>query len=818
MLSGGPGLFILELLSLRVNLNPRHVSALPQQLPASILERVASLWHRLSRTEKQYLVAISVAIATSYYILAPTLFPHKQMFTKRPDKHTTGLINLRNDCFANSSLQAYLSLPGLTEYLNKFVGSYHVIKRLAPNSHIEQTIEKDAAKRGVPLHEALARIMKKLQDTQLTSRTISVWTFLHTLETIFHAKISRSQHDAHELTQLINETLENENIRVQSILKKLLETKEGDQDAIGDEVREQLYGLEIPEFPFSGLTLNQMVCLSCKHVSMPSFVPFLMLTLNTPQSTSTDLKEILDENESETIEGYQCLKCRVAKIVANEKHLQSDPAGTFEAEALAKIAELDANPLVCINEDLPKDLEEYIKSYSKPGLDISKVTTTVLRKHQILKPPKIFGIHLARSNFDGVSVTRNACRVTFKDHLTLSIGKEYYNELQKFQEESNTRRVAEETNIKSKVLTTDVDDMEDADVQVEDIDEKGGDDDDDDITSCSATETDGDNLTEKEDDNDTDDTDEIDADDDSDSSSLTSHESVGESVGTSATLKGSLTGTGETLIMSKPLKTRASKATETLNNAPITEDQTDDLKEHFKSFKFNDNDVYKYRLKALVKHQGSHSQGHYECYKRKPLFVKDSEGTIFKLSPEIDDDATGDRSYSVSVEAGNDNKTRSNSGENGNDGEASEEHLKFLEAVENGEIKGTGGRQFRRKFSNIMGRRPSVLQAHATDADIQEIIHSGSQTPAELLVDNPQDDYFGNFREPFNANGQKQESQPSHHRVKMTKIPSLIKNPYWRISDSQITEVSKAAVLYETASVYMLYYERVDRKQIKGRR
>ena len=43
------------------------------------------------------------------------------MFSKRPDKYTTGFINLRNDCFANSSLQAYSSLPSLTEYLNKFI-------------------------------------------------------------------------------------------------------------------------------------------------------------------------------------------------------------------------------------------------------------------------------------------------------------------------------------------------------------------------------------------------------------------------------------------------------------------------------------------------------------------------------------------------------------------------------------------------------------------------------------------------------------------------------------------------------------------------
>ena len=53
----------------------------------------------------------------------------------------------------------------------------------------------------------------------MTTRTISVWTFLHELENIFNAKMSRSQHDAHELTQLINETLENENLKFKSFVR-----------------------------------------------------------------------------------------------------------------------------------------------------------------------------------------------------------------------------------------------------------------------------------------------------------------------------------------------------------------------------------------------------------------------------------------------------------------------------------------------------------------------------------------------------------------------------------------------------------------------
>ena len=51
-------------------------------------------------------------------------------------------------------------------------------------------------------------------------------------------------------------------------------------------------------------------------------------------------------------------------------------------------------------------------------------------------------------------------------------------------------------------------------------------------------------------------------------------------------------------------------------------------------------------------------------------------------------------------------------------------------------------------------------------------------------------------------------------RVKMKKIPSVIKSPYWRIGDSHVTEVTRSAVLFETTSVYMLYFERLDRKPL----
>ncbi|EGV63277.1 cysteine proteinase [Yamadazyma tenuis ATCC 10573] len=724
------------------------------------------------------------------------------MFTKRPDKYTTGLINMRNDCFANSSLQAYSSLPGLTEYLNKFILSFHDLTTFIEDNQIDidqipdalpesnnpsnPKFKKMEAKFEVPLHISLAKILKKLQATQLTTRTISVWTFLHDLEKIFDAKISRSQHDAHELTQLISETLENEYLKVTKKFKNLLNNLSSKSHKHIGVVKL----IEFPDFPLNGLILTQMKCFNCKGVSKPKFSQFLMLTLHTPETISTDLESLLNENESESIDGYQCLKCRVKYIVNNENYSKAENRSNLAAEEeilVKELTKLNDNPSFCINDDLPEYLENYIKTYKKNNVDISKITSTVLRKNQILKPPKIFGLHLSRSSFNGFNVTRNSCRVSFRDHLNLSIGKEYSEDLKHFQLAAQDSFFINEDTSKSKVLTTDVDDMEDEAVQREDVEESG------------------DHDSESED---HEDEDAIAADQtESDVDSVISTHTISQAIASSKSSASSAT----------------VKTPESLNNSPITTDQTDDLINHFKKFKFNENDVYKYRLKAMIRHQGSHTQGHYECYKRKPLFVKDKDGMIIKLSPEILDEAieTEEETHEppastkfrrASMISASSTEIDAPSSESQRTYSSSSDRADIMASLNEDNIPEPPG-TFRRKFSNMMGRRPSVFQADPEDVRIEEIIPSGLTTPAEIIVQEMDSDYFSSeLTDQVNAKLKtKDHHQDSGNGVKLKKIPSLLKNPYWRISDSLITEVSKAAVLCETTSVYMLYYERVEK-------
>lgn len=692
------------------------------------------------------------------------------MFSKRPDKHTTGLINMRNDCFANATIQAYSSLPGLTEYLNAFMKAYANIfdleekyrlslrdlnsaKRIRPTLQSKARRERfDVGNKDDPiqdqvritLHIALAKIMKKLQDTQMSTRTISVWTFLHELEGIYHAKISRSQHDAHELTQLINETLEFENSNCSRLLNILRESLLRNGGSHSD-----IESIHVPEFPLNGLLLSRMQCLNCLHLSKPDFTPFLMLTLHPPQSSVSDLESLLNENESETISGYHCLKCRIREIVEHVRH-------DIPSHLLKQFQQLNQDRALFINEEVPTELETYINDFFRNDTENGSMTSTVIRKTHILKPPKIFGIHLSRSTFDGFSVSRNLCRVAFNDRLNLSIKNEYVKELQYARStDAMFQHISHETNI----LTLDKEDMENESVQVEDIDKVGLDSE----VQYDSSDSGHDSYSASE----------------STSGSSQGTESI--FVGMDSSSRGSIDG-----------KNDSSKTD--LSNSLLYEGQLEGLKNHFQHFKFDENNIYKYRLRAIIKHQGSHTQGHYECYKRKPLFVKDSTGNVLKISPEIDE------SYIQKVEL---------------IGTTVHQPKNLLNSASYDERPNA----FRNKISSIIGRRPSISQTDPEHANLQEIIHSGLATPAEVLID--RDDYFqspsvNDLEELLGkVKLNRDQFERTKDKIRMKKIPTLIKHPFWKVGDAEVSEVSKPSVLLETASVYMLYYERTDRKQHK---
>lgn len=656
------------------------------------------------------------------------------MFPKRPDKYTTGLINLRNDCFANSSVQAYSSLPGLVRYLNAFLHAYKDIRdcvsaraiviNLTPrekatigqvrtegpdSSGIPNIVSEIADNFDVCLHVALAKIISKLQEPQHKSRSISVWSFLHELERMYKAKISRSQHDAHELTQLINETLEMENRCCSVVLESLMKTAPR-------ESLEVLKDITVPEFPFNGLVLSRFQCLQCGNFSRPDISPFSLLTLHPPRSAQTDLESLLVDHETEEISGYHCLKCRLSRF-------EEQAAGpTFSSnEAMVEQIRTCNSTLMFINDDLPENVESYLSSLETES---GRVSSTVLRKTSIIKPPKIFGIHLSRSAFDGVSISRNPCRVKFSDNLTLSISSRFVDDLKQYHGNPNSAFVPRPY---LNVLTNNIDDIEDNSGKrgvAEDLYE-------------SSTH-------------------------DSETLSGALFDNIEESDVSTSDDDLDLIGGG-----------RSSKH----DDAQFTQEQARKLKFHFRNFNFEENNAYRYKLRSIIRHQGSHTQGHYECFKRKPMFVRDNGGQIMNLSTQVD----------MAVLSAIDPTVQPPDKEHGH---ASHD--------DNSSRSG-----FRSRISSMIGRRPSVVVANQGQAEIQENYDPSKETPAEVFLN--RDDYFLLSTHTKSANN-------SDQNIRLKKIPSIIKYPYWRIGDTIVNEVPKSSVLFEASTVYILYFERSDNR------
>lgn len=630
-------------------------------------------------------LAVIAAVVVGY-IVYPTLFPQAPMFSRRPDKYTPGLQNLRNDCFANLSLQAFSALPGLTEYLNEFVLVHAELERYMTSAKILDNVIKgrattQKAKKGrfdwhgydVPLHRALAVFMKKLQETITYSKTISVWTFLHSLEAIFNSKILRSQHDAHELTMLIMETLEVENHKLR-LFKHYLESHL-DQFVSATASDYRVVLALVPDVPFLGLVLLKMQCTKCQRTSKPNFSPFLMMTLTVPQQLSTSLDEMLRHQQQELIDGYHCVVCRLRFLL---DQLAPDHPLRPQLTALELLA--------FINEDLIPEVEDLMKSHR--GMD--QVVLTVVLTHQIIKPPKIFGIHLLRLTFNGQMVVRNPCRVKFTESVQLLIGP-YTEELQHLLE------LSLKEDIHARVLTTDVNDMENALVQ----------------------------------------------------NGLFEHVGTDEALVDVTLLLGDY---GDiTLLGSDPPELVV------LSVLNASKDQLANLQKEFSQFDFNANDVYNYKLKLMIRHQGSHTMGHYECFKRKPTYVKDKDGTIIRLSPEI------------SAEVWQ---------------ECTEEKLPELPKP-----------QDLKKLLGLKKKQPEIIHLAMLERLAASNIRLGVALPAEIEMS-------VNLSQLLAVDPLKLKQR------KLKKLSLVVKSPYWRILDATVLEVLKEQVLNEENSVYMLYYER----------
>lgn len=299
---------------------------------------------------------------------------------KKAGKHTVGLLNPANDCFANSNLQALASLRILYGYIS------HLALILPPNPD-QLGPEPSPSKKGdsapLALSIALGKAIVQLNEPILSPKSASPWPFLHVLEKFYNSQISRNQHDAHELLHLILETLETEH----SHISKIYNGKTSPSKKV-----------VIPDFPFQGMTIDRITCSKCGYSPTTSSATFIVFSLMVPQKRSANLTDLLAEVSSpEYIKDYGCTKCRVSHV----RQLNKD------AELVKQLEEYTTDQALL---QLPDALESQLPK---------GITSSIAKSMQFGKLPQILTIHLSRSIYGGFGASRNSCKVNVVEFLEL---------------------------------------------------------------------------------------------------------------------------------------------------------------------------------------------------------------------------------------------------------------------------------------------------------------------------------------------------------------------------------------------------------------
>lgn len=379
------------------------------------------------------------------YIFAPSLLPDQRMFSvfssrsKRPGRYTVGLVNLANDCFANSNLQALASLRSLLLYIDEAMLVGIPQENLLDNSRKSNYPVDAKGKQYLRLTRALGSMIMELNEPVKNPKTVSPWKFLVILEQIHNSRISRNQHDAHELLHLILECLSNEYEAAvkDGILRpgqqqqhiSSSSTTTSDRESVASSIPEADIGTDFlpppgpsssqlqqpdPEmlasFPFEGSTIDRIACSRCGYLPPVQPSNFLVLSLMVPQKRHASLTDLLDRlTAPEYIKDYGCVSCRLKAVSSNPSAFIGTGINGSKAKYTAELVEQLSSYSAKIDQ-LPEELEEALPK---------NITSPISKSTRFSKLPLILSLHLSRSIYSGDNASRNSCKVSCPEFIDL---------------------------------------------------------------------------------------------------------------------------------------------------------------------------------------------------------------------------------------------------------------------------------------------------------------------------------------------------------------------------------------------------------------